>query len=85
MVLLHSLGSGEIICSHLLAGVPVKGRPLEDEPEALPLLGDEDAAVLPLLPQPAVAVGSAQLTAGHTTATQGRRHSCEDEEEEQEM
>lgn len=60
LILAHSL-------THLLGGVPVKGRPLEDEPEALPLLGDEDAALLSLLPQPAVAVGTDQLAAGDAT------------------
>lgn len=61
--------------AHLLAGVPVERRPLEDEPEALPLLSDEDAALLPLLPQPAVAVGTDQLPARHAAPTQSRRYS----------
>lgn len=64
--------------SHLLAGVPVQCRPLQDEPEALPLLGDKDIGLLSLLPQPAVTVGSTQLAARHTTPTHGRRHSWED-------
>lgn len=63
--------------SHLLGGVPVQRRPLQDEPEALPLLGEEDTALLSLLPQPAVTVRGTQLTAGHTTPAHGRRHSWE--------
>lgn len=64
---------------HLLAGVPIQSRPLQDEPETLPLLGDEDAAVLPLLPQPAITVRHAQLTARHAPSAHGRCHSCKDQ------
>ena len=64
---------------YLLAGVPVETRACEDKPEALPLLGDEDTAILSLLPQPAVAVGATEFTAGHTTPTHSCRHSWEDE------
>lgn len=64
--------------SHLLAGVPVQSRPLQDEPETLPLLGDEDAALFSLLPQPAVTVGHAQLAARHAASTHGCCHSCKD-------
>lgn len=64
---------------HLLAGVPIQSRPLQDEPETLPLLGDEDAAVLPLLPQPAITVGHAQLAARHAPSAHGRCHSCKDQ------
>lgn len=64
---------------HLLAGVPIQSRPLQDEPETLPLLGDEDAAVLPLLPQPAITVRHAQLAARHAPSAHGRCHSCTDQ------
>lgn len=80
------LSVSEVIClavgrfnaplwSHLLAGVPVECRPLQDEPEALPLLGDKDVGLLSLLPQPAITVGSTQLAARHATPTHSRRHS----------
>lgn len=62
--------------SHLLAGVPIESRPLQDKPETLPLLGDEDAAFFSLLPQPAVTVGLAQLAARHTASAHGRCLSC---------
>lgn len=65
---------------YLWRGVPVERRPLQDEPETLPLLREEDVGFLPLLPQPAVAVGSTQLTAGHAAPTHGSRRSCEDGE-----
>lgn len=77
----HSAASTIPMYPHLLAGVPVKRRPLQDEPEALPLLREEDAGLLPLLPQPAVAVGPTQLAAGHAAPTHSRRHSWEDKEE----
>lgn len=62
--------------SHLLAGVPIQSRPLQDKPETLPLLGDEDAAFFSLLPQPAVTVGLAQLAARHPASAHGRCLSC---------
>lgn len=78
----HSAALNIPMDSHLLAGVPVKRRPLQDEPEALPLLREEDAGLLPLLPQPAVAVGPTQLAAGHAAPTHSRRHSWEDKTRE---
>lgn len=74
----HSAALNIPIYSHLLAGVPVERRPLQDEPEALPLLREEDAGLLPLLPQPTVTVGPTQLAAGHAAPTHSRRHSWED-------
>lgn len=63
-----SISNDEVIneCVHLLAGIPVESGTLEDEPEALPFLGHEHTALLPLLPQPAVTVGLNQLTTRHT-------------------
>lgn len=65
--------------SHLLAGVPIQSWPLQDEPETLPLLGDEDTALFSLLPQPSITVGHAQLAARHAASTHGRCHSCKDQ------
>lgn len=65
---------------YLWRGVPVQRRPLQDEPETLPLLREENAAFFPLLPQPAVAVGPAKLATGDAASTQGRRRSCHDKQ-----
>ena len=47
--------------THLGGVVPVEAGSFEDKPEALPLLRQEDTVLLPLLPEPAVAVSAAQL------------------------
>lgn len=79
-ITIFKLGAWETLWqSHLLAGVPIQSRPLQDEPETLPLLGDEDAALFSLLPQPAITVGHAQLAARHAPSTHGRCHSCKDQ------
>lgn len=78
--MIFKLGAWETLWqSHLLAGVPIQSWPLQDEPETLPLLGDEDAALFSLLPQPSITVGHAQLAARHAASTHGRCHSCKDQ------
>ena len=66
----HTHNNQQCVSPYLRAVVPVEGRSFEHEPEALPLMGQEDVGVLPLLPQPAVAVGPAQLATGHPPPAQ---------------
>lgn len=69
--------SFKVFFPYLLRVIPVQTGSFQNKPEALPLLGDEDAALLPLFPEPAVAVGMSQVPAGDSAPAQSCWHSWE--------
>lgn len=66
------------LLTHLLVDVPVQAVILQNKPVLLPLLRKVTLGV-PLSPQPAFAVASAESLAGNTPPTErGQRSACSD-------